>query len=233
MLVPFAWLSAAFAPTWAAVEPAPPSRAPMRPYAAFVAEAAQRFGVPEPWIWAVMRAESRGDPRAVSSAGARGLMQIMPKTWTELAARYRLGPDPFDVHANILGGTAYLRELVDRYGDLSIALAAYNAGPGRVDAWRSSARPLPIATPVYVAKIATALGVANSLDSVPTLVARPPDWRSATLFVVRGGSVPATAPAASNTPPLIGSSAPTQPVIPQPIAAANPLFVPSSGRIAP
>uniref|UniRef100_UPI0038B3D97C transglycosylase SLT domain-containing protein n=2 Tax=Bacteria TaxID=2 RepID=UPI0038B3D97C len=59
-----------------------PSR--VDPYAAFIAEAAQRFGTPEHWIRAVMRVESAGDVRAISSAGAMGLMQIMPATWTDL-----------------------------------------------------------------------------------------------------------------------------------------------------
>ena len=67
------------------------------PYAVHVADAARRFGVPERWIWAVMRVESNGDARAVSTAGAMGLMQIMPGTWAGLRARHRLGSDPFDV----------------------------------------------------------------------------------------------------------------------------------------
>ena len=61
-----------------------------------------------------------------------GLMQIMPGTWAMLTERHRLGSDPFDVRANILGGTAYLRAMWDRYGDVSLMLAAYNAGPGAV-----------------------------------------------------------------------------------------------------
>ena len=104
------------------------------PYAAPVAEAAQRFAIPELWIWRVMHAESRGRPGAVSHAGAMGLMQIMPGTWASLTARHRLGPDPFDPRANILAGAAYLRAMWDRYGDIALMLAAYNAGPGRADA---------------------------------------------------------------------------------------------------
>src|SRR3546814_6116906 len=87
------------------------------PISAPVAEASQRFGIPERWIWRVMHAESRGNQRAVSRAGAMGLMQIMPPTWAMLTARHRLGGDPFDVRANILAGAAYLRALWDRYGD--------------------------------------------------------------------------------------------------------------------
>jgi len=100
-------------------------------YAEYIAEASRRFGVPVAWIRAVMRAESAGEARAVSSAGAMGLMQIMPATWADLRARHGLGRDPYDPRDNILAGTAYLRELHDRYGSPGF-LAAYNAGPGRV-----------------------------------------------------------------------------------------------------
>lgn len=73
------------------------------------------------------RAASRGagDVRAISSAGALGLMQVMP-TWAALR-RYRLGRDPYDPHDNIMAGAAYLREMWDRYGDVGAMLAAYNA----------------------------------------------------------------------------------------------------------
>jgi soluble lytic murein transglycosylase-like protein len=105
----------------------------VHPYAGHVADAARRFGIPEAWIWAVMRVESRGVSHAVSPAGAMGLMQIMPATWTGLRTRYGLGPDPFNVRDNIMAGAAYLRELHDRYGNAAAMLAAYNAGPGRYD----------------------------------------------------------------------------------------------------
>ena len=103
-------------------------------YAAHIAEAAQRFGVPVAWIRAVMHVESRGDERAISPVGAMGLMQIMPATWSNLRDRHGLGNDPFDPHDNILAGAAYLREMYDRYGSPGF-LAAYNAGPGRVNQW--------------------------------------------------------------------------------------------------
>src|SRR3546814_16613138 len=74
------------------------------PYAAFVAEAARRFGLPEAWIWAIIRTESHGDPYAVSPAGAMGRMQIMPGTWRFERARLALGNDPFDGRHNLLAG---------------------------------------------------------------------------------------------------------------------------------
>jgi hypothetical protein len=100
------------------------------PYATHIAEASKRFRIPAAWIRAVMRVESAGVKRAVSPKGAMGLMQIMPDTWNELRVRYRLGRDPYHPRDNILAGTAYLRELHDRYG-LPGFLAAYNAGPKR------------------------------------------------------------------------------------------------------
>lgn len=125
-----------------------------------VREAAQRFGVPEAWIYAVIRTESAGRVRAVSSAGAMGLMQLMPGTWARQRARLMLGNDPFDPRDNILAGTAYLREMYDRYGAAGF-LAAYNAGPGRYEEWRDRGRPLPIETRRYVASLAALLRGGN------------------------------------------------------------------------
>src|SRR5690606_14260578 len=83
------------------------------PYAVHIAEASQRFGIPDHWIRAVLRAERAGVVRAVSTAGAMGLMQVMPDTWAGLRVRYGLGRDPYDPRDNILAGTAYLREMFD------------------------------------------------------------------------------------------------------------------------
>ncbi len=103
-------------------------------HAAAIASASQRFGIPEAWIRAVMRAESAGDRHAVSHRGAMGLMQVMPATWAGLRAQHGLGADPFAPQDNILAGTAYLREMLERFGSVSLMLAAYNAGPRRVEA---------------------------------------------------------------------------------------------------
>ena len=72
-------------------------------FTTFVAEAAQRFGIPATWIRIVMRAESFGEVHAISPKGAMGLMQIMPETWAHLRVRYSLGADPYDPHDNIFG----------------------------------------------------------------------------------------------------------------------------------
>ena len=126
-------------------------------YERYVSEAARRFALPARWISRVMRVESAGDVRAISSAGAMGLMQIMPATWKELRVHYHLGHDPFDAHDNILAGAAYLRELYDRYGSPGF-LAAYNAGPERYEEYLAG-RPLPRETSAYVAKLAPPSGL--------------------------------------------------------------------------
>ena len=172
----------------AIAQPAPASATPAsHPYAAHITEAAQRFGIPEHWIAAVLRAESAGDVRAISSAGAMGLMQVMPATWAELRARYRLGRDPYDPRDNILAGAAYLREMWDRYGNVAAMLAAYNAGPARYDEYLATGRTLPAETRAYVATLVPVLG--GRLASEPPAPASPapPDWREAPLFVMRSG----------------------------------------------
>ena len=178
------------------------------PYAAPVAEAARRFAIPEIWIWRVMHAESRGRAGAVSHAGAIGLMQIMPGTWASLTARHRLGSNPFDPRANILAGAAYLRAMGDRYGDIALMLAAYNAGPGRADAYASGRRGLPAETVAYVAKIAPELRRTDTVTGVAAAAAPPrlsPGWRDAALFAGQreypDAGRPASTPEAAAPPP--------------------------------
>lgn len=89
--------------------------------------AAQRHSVPEELFLRLVHQESRWNPNAVSSAGARGLAQLMPDT-----AR-GLGVNPDDPVQNLDGGARYLRQMYDRFGDWRLALAAYNAGPGAVE----------------------------------------------------------------------------------------------------
>jgi cell division septation protein DedD len=139
---------------------APPGP-PGDPWGPYIVEAGRRFDVPDVWIRAVMRQESGGrmyeNGRLITSgAGAMGLMQVMPQTYDELRARYDLGTDPYDPHANILAGTAYLREMYDIYGVPGF-LAAYNAGPARLDDYLSNNRPLPDETRHYVAVIGPAI----------------------------------------------------------------------------
>ena len=172
----------------AVAQSAPVERpAAAHPYAAYIAEASQRFGIPEHWIRAVLRAESAGDVRAVSTAGAMGLMQVMPDTWAGLRVRYGLGRDPYDPRDNILAGTAYLREMFDRYGNVAAMLAAYNAGPGRYDEYLATGRTLPAETRAYVAALTPILGGAAATEPPSSAPPPPPDWREAPLFVMHPG----------------------------------------------
>jgi soluble lytic murein transglycosylase-like protein len=121
-------------------------------WAAYIAEAARRFGRPEAWVRAVMQAESRGVADATSPAGAIGLMQIMPETYAGLRVRYGLGADAYDPHDNIIAGTAYISEMIELFGVPNF-LAAYNAGPARLEDHLQRGRPLPEETQRYLAQI--------------------------------------------------------------------------------
>ncbi|MBV8779698.1 MAG: lytic transglycosylase domain-containing protein [Alphaproteobacteria bacterium] len=109
------------------------------------------------WIRAVMRVESNGDSAATSPKGAMGLMQVMPATYADLSDRYGLGEDGYELRNNVLAGSAYLREMYDRYGPAGF-LAAYNAGPGRFEDSLCRRCSLPEETKRYVASVRLALG---------------------------------------------------------------------------
>jgi len=176
------------AATSASADPPPPLRvatiAASDPWTAHVAEAAQRFAIPERWIRAVMAVESAGDRSAQSPKGAIGLMQIMPRTWDELRVRHALGSDPWQPRANILAGAAYLREMHDRYGSIAAMLAAYNAGPARYDQHLVSGRALPAETVAYVAKIAPMIDGKAPVMRLAGVASRA-SWSRAPLFVGR------------------------------------------------
>ena len=199
-----------------------------------VAEASQRFRIPEAWIRAVIDAESAHDIRAVSDAGAMGLMQIMPDTWAELRVRYSFRDDPFDPRDNILAGTAYLREMLDRYGNVAAMLAAYNAGPGRYDEYLSAGRPLPAETRAYVTKLAPILGDEPLTGGASTTPSPPTDWREAPLFVAPAlGGSPAGSPHPGGQSDAQVTADPTHDDDATPFPAAGIFVARSEGNSSP
>ena len=135
--------------------PGPPSD----PWGPYINEAAARFDVPPQWIRQVMRVESGGHEYingqlTVSGAGAMGLMQLEPTTYSEMASQYGLGSDPFNPYDNIMAGTAYIHAMYQVYGSPGF-LAAYDAGPGRLSSYMNGyTHSLPDETVNYVAMIA-------------------------------------------------------------------------------
>lgn len=138
-------LVAAFALAWSLRDPGRARPARLYPYQALIDRHARDFGLDPPLVAAVIDNESGFDPRKRSPDGAVGLMQVMPETG-RLAAR-ALGiedyddADLWDPDVNVRVGCWYLGTLLERFdGDLVAALAAYNAGPARIEAWRQTVR---------------------------------------------------------------------------------------------
>lgn len=177
------------APTFRSTRPVP-SRAAREQFEPLVREHARQQGLPAELVRAVIQVESGFNPRARSPKGAMGLMQLMPATARELGVR-----DPYDPAENVRGGTAYLRQLLDRYeGNEELALAAYNAGSGAVD--RHGGLPPFQETRDYVRKV----GSASQAERAPS------DTRSRRVFyksleIIDGQPVPrySTEPPASGT----------------------------------
>lgn len=114
-------------------------------------EAANRYGISENLLKAVAKAESNFNPNAVSSAGAQGVMQLMPATAKSLGVE-----DSFDARQNIMAGAKYLKSNLDKFGDVSLALAAYNAGSGNVQKYGGI--PPFSETQSYVKKVMSYMG---------------------------------------------------------------------------
>jgi hypothetical protein len=134
-----------------------------KPYAHEISEAANRYGIPERLVTAVIRAESGFNPRAVSRKGAQGLMQLMPSTASVLGVR-----NSFDPRENIDGGVRHLRGMIDRFpGNLPFAIAAYNAGEKAVTAY-GGIPPYP-ETQDYVGRVLRYYGM-EGIDTPQTRV---------------------------------------------------------------
>lgn len=122
----------------------------MSRFGRYIYEAAAETKLDSALIASVIQAESGGDPNAVSPAGAKGLMQLMDSTASEVGVSDTLNP-----RLNIRGGSRYLRRMLDRFGDLELALAAYNAGPGNVDRY-GGVPPFP-ETQAYIERVSSNL----------------------------------------------------------------------------
>ena len=170
-----------------------------RRYKSEIDEAAANTGLPPELIAAVIYHESGGNPRAVSRAGARGLMQLMPRTARRLGVS-----DPFDPRQNILGGARYLRGQLDRFnGNLALALAAYNAGPANVQKYKND-RPPFRETRSYVRAIGTVLQL-----GFPEVFARY-EFHAPSLPQLARSAQPPQPPSMSVSWFSQGQSAPTQ-----------------------
>lgn len=167
----------------AAVAAAPAD--PVARWQPHIDEAAKRFALPADWIAKVIRAESGGSTTLYgrpirSSAGAMGLMQLMPATWATMRARLRLGDDPDDPRDNILAGTAYLRMMHDRFGYPGL-FGAYNLGPSGYARVLAGKRRLPGETIAYLAGLTRETAPLGASESP-----RPSaEGQRETLFVLR------------------------------------------------
>lgn len=181
----------------------------------FIDQASDLFGVPEAWIRSVIAAESGGRTTIngapiTSRAGAIGPMQVMPRTYDELRLRYGLGPDAADPEENILAGTAYLKELYERFGREGM-FAAYNAGPERYQAYLDGNRPLPQETTAYLATLGNVLPDAKPVVAFTS---------GKDLFFPLSGQNP-QAPAGQSPPNSSALFIPLNPLAPEPPAEMN------------
>ena len=174
-----------------AAAPAPPPNQP--PYHEFVLAAASRYGVDAELINSVMEVESHFDSKAISPKNARGLMQLLPQTAARLGVK-----DIFDPKENIEGGTRYLKELLQLYNnDLTLALAAYNAGPDKVQKYGNV--PPYRETESYVKQVKKKYQKNKSAPATKTTT--PPASTTA----------PPASPASPNAAPTAPGASPTAP----------------------
>ncbi len=143
------------------------------------ARIAAEHGVAPQLVKSIIRAESNGDPSAVSSKGAMGLMQLMPQTAKEYGVS-----NPFDPVANIRGGVRYLKRLLEDFsGDVSLALAAYNAGPEKVRRYKGI--PPYQETQQFVQKVKRDASAAEPMPDLSSAEQNPPK-RSFPLEIISG-----------------------------------------------
>jgi len=163
----------------------------------WVEQAAMRHRLDPDLLRGMIWVESRYDVRATSPAGARGLMQLMPATARALAERIEVRGGAYDPEFNVLAGSLYLSDMMERYdGNVVLALAAYNAGPGNVDRWLREDGGLPPRSREYAALVLAAKTRFETVWSVPD--ERPVPTQLATSVPVR-----APAPVVIPEPPTL------------------------------
>jgi len=182
--------------------PAPtPERAspvPQKTIQEHISDASGKHGVDKDFISSVIHSESGFNPRAVSPKGAKGLMQLMPETASRLGVK-----DSFDPAANISGGTQYLRELLLQYhGDAAKALAAYNAGPHRVDQYHGV--PPYRETQAYVARVIREYNSKKLAEQKASAASRQPGKAHAKVTAARSHGKRVDSQEAQPTVPLGG-----------------------------
>ncbi|WP_051512875.1 lytic transglycosylase domain-containing protein [Skermanella stibiiresistens] len=205
---------------------------PKDPWRDLIAEASDRFDVPEQWIRVVMHRESGGRSMVngkpiTSPAGAIGLMQVMPATYAELRDRHGLGPSPTDPHDNIMAGAAYIREMYDQFGSPGF-LAAYNCGPACYTAVQAGRQRLPRETRQYMAALAPVVG-----RTAPRGTGGEP--AASTVMVASAESsrrVPAGKPAQPTRETIQVATAPSEPARVEVVRAAVPVAAPIVQPIA-
>ena len=150
----------------------------MQRWAPLIAEASKRFGVPQSWLRAVMLAESGGrtmldeNTPIISTAGAMGLMQLMPSTYADMRAQYGLGANPYDPHDNVIAGAAYLRFLRQKY-DYPQMFAAYNDGPGNLEQRLAQGNMLPLETRLYLVNVTASVEGRKGTGRLTAQLTRP------------------------------------------------------------
>lgn len=149
----------------------------VRDVSRIVSEASRAYDLSEDLIYGIIWVESRFDPRAVSPVGAKGLMQLMPKTASYLAdcIEWRHRADAFEPEFNIMAGTYYIARLIKSFnGDVDVALAAYNAGPTKVRRWLNGTG-LPKVSVEYATMVQTArtFFAVSAKDTSPNIPSTP------------------------------------------------------------
>lgn len=189
----------------------------------YIKAASDHYGIDERVIHGIMNQESAYNPQATSPKGASGLMQLMPETARSLGVK-----DIYDPYENIMGGTKYIKQMLDTYGgNVKLALAAYNAGPGAVDKYRGI--PPYAETKNYVARIYP--GIANVQPYKRSVASEPAPQFDPDAFLSLPEQMPQDQGPSGNFQKISGEQAPETPSIPMEEYKGFQVPVGNNGRI--